>query len=236
MTTVRINMYSPGALYNNSQNLSSQTVRGGNIVQNWTGNSNQMLVGNFGNSGNDATWATPNGDLTAFVSGNNYTYTVGAITGFPTSSYTGFIDVAYVRAPQTTMAFGQAYHIDSFVQSTIGFGNNIMSTVTTAGFGGIGPITSGIVDASISILAHDAAGNNGFYRADFTFTAVAVGGVLNTIIPSSPISPLNVRSNGSMSGVTSQMSVSGNYVLLSMNVPSGVTYNTSIINQLQWQA
>lgn len=240
MTTINVNVFSTSAVYTNSNQslFSNPIIFGGNVTKTWSGIDNQLLVGWGGLTGNDARFATPTGDISAFVTGTDYQFTVKSVTGDSTltDSYTGFGNTANVVATETVMASGQNYHLDSFVYGTSQVGFNTMSNVTVAGAGGIGPIITGVVDVSISIILHDVNSATGFYRADFAFTAAASGGSLSVILPTSPISPLNVRDNGTMTGVTSQMVTSGNYVLVQVNASSTITYNFTMIAQLQWIA
>jgi hypothetical protein len=165
-----------------------------------------------------AFWSTTQTATSVTIVGVN-TYVAGTTAGTLMNIY----------PTETVFAAATSIHVDSFVQATTQAGTNAFANLVSI------PVTSGSVDAAISIIGVDNASATGVYRGDLTFTAIASGGSLNTILPTTPIAAINTRSNGTLASVASQISNSGNNMLVQVNVASGITVKWSVIVQLQWR-
>lgn len=166
---------------------------------------------------------TAGGDLT----GTSTSQQVVNLTGTGTNTYTGSGTIIDVVPTETILGSATTTHVDSFVQNTSLAGTSAFQNLLAFA------VTSGSVDAAISVIGVDNASATGVYRADITFTAIASGGSLNTIVQ--PTNPQNVRSNGTLTGITMQVNSSGNNVQVQVNVSNTITVKWSLIAQLQWR-
>lgn len=226
-----------------NQNITSlvPTNNGGNFGLGWPGYKGTDLqfqdwfgatVGNVLTIANQtqATWQP------GFVGGDdlagstNTFQVVVSVSGTGTSPYTGSSGVLAIKACETQFyatPFGQA-HLDSF-----------MIDETTGGTGSIQTIysfpamTAGTMDAAVTYLCVDFSNPLNVYRADLTFTALASGGALNTILQSG--NPQNQRSNGTLSGVNMSVVQSGNIIQIKGTFPGASTTKMTGYFRLQWR-
>lgn len=220
-------------LYGNSQFFLSgagghiiSAASGGNVVINI--HDNVLIQGN--------TLAVTNGSLTiytidpgAFWSTTQTATTVTIVGANTYVSGTTAGTLMSIYPTETVFAAATSIHVDSFVQAITQAGTSAFANLVSI------PVTSGSVDVAISIIGVDNASATGVYRGDLTFTAIASGGSLNTVLPTTPVAAVNTRSNGSLASVASQVTSSGNNVIIQVNVASGTTVKWSVIVQLQWR-
>lgn len=156
------------------------------------------------------------------------------LPGTTTNQYTGSGTVAEIIPSETQLNYGQSTRVDSFVGAIQT--NNSSTFTTIASFDlAIDIAFKAVGDWSISIVGFDS-GSSGtsipVYRADLVFDTLYTGSV-TVLFPSSP-TPINVRSNGTVTGYNVQVIQSGTAILVQVQGTNTSHVHWSCIGQVQW--
>lgn len=151
--------------------------------------------------------------------------------------------IAEVVPTETKLGWGTGVEVRSF---TVGVSVTGAATTTAASIPIPEPATApyGVIDGAISVVGYDTGGSGTIipvYRADLTFTCFWDGFSATLIQPSSPSNPLNVRSNGTVTGWGAAVVLDGPQQNVLVHVTNtagtgGNPVNWSVIGQIQYRA
>lgn len=151
--------------------------------------------------------------------------------------------IAEVVPTETKLGWGTDVEVRSF---TVGVSVTGAATTTAATIPIPEPATGpyGVIDGAISVVGYDTGGSGTIipiYRADLTFTCFWDGFSATLMQPASPSNPLNVRTNGTVTGWSAAVALDGPGANVLVHVTNtagtgGNPVNWSVIGQIQFRA